>query len=454
MSFAQLREIGYSTGFRIALIFLLLFSLSAFFLFGYVFWKTSHYMVNEVDFILYGRVNNLQQLSTAELINRIEQYDINDPADLNPRALFSKQGVRIVGGIIELPKHISFDKPHYFFAYREADQKRLRLRGILHRLPETGDILLVAKNIHELHEFNELLVRALVSGGTLMLLIGLIGGVVIGLSSQRQLKLMTQAIQKIIQGDLSERLPIKNNYGDLNKLAVIINQMLDEIERLMQQLKGTCDDIAHDLKTPLTRLLAGLERMQRKERTLDEYKLAINQAMSDANSLLLTFKALLRISEVENNSPRASFTPVDLHKIVSDVAEFFEPLAEDKQITLQLITSDTPIIIMGDPHLLFDALSNLLDNAIKFTPAQGAVTITLIEGEQQLRLEVSDTGIGIAEQEREAVLRRFYRSESSRSTPGNGLGLSMVAAVAHIHQMQLTISDANPGCCVSLTMPH
>lgn len=411
-------------------------------------------MVNEVDFILYGRINNLQQLSTTELINRIEQYDINDPADLNPRTLFNKQGIRIAGGLMALPKHISFDKPHYFFAYRVTDQKRLRLRGILHRLPETGDILLVAKNVHELHEFNELLVRALVSGGTLILLIGLIGGIVIGLSSQRQLKLMTQAIQKIIQGDLSERLPIKNNYGDLNKLAIIINQMLDEIERLMQQLKGTCDDIAHDLKTPLTRLLAGLERMQRKERTLEEYNQAITQGMTDANSLLLTFKALLRISEVENNTPRASFTQVDLHKIVNDVAEFFEPLAEDKQITLQVIAQDKPVVIMGDPHLLFDALSNLVDNAIKFTPAQGAISITLINCAQQLKLAVSDTGIGIAEQEREAVLRRFYRSERSRSTPGNGLGLSMVAAVAHIHQMQLTISDANPGCCISLTMPH
>lgn len=408
-------------------------------------------MVKQLDKSLKERVVDSLKLSPAELKVTIDKYSTQDPALLEPLALFSPTGEGLAGGLQKLPDKILLNEP-YNFAIRRVDTfKKLTLRGILYKHPITGNIVMVSSDIHSIHEFNELLVGSMFSSIVLVLLMGTTGAIFIGISSQKQLDKMTVAICKIIQGDLKERLPVNNKRNDINRLALILNQMLDEIERLMQQLKGACDDIAHDLRTPLTRLLAGLERMQRKERSKEEYAAAINQAVEEAHSLLHIFKALLKISEVENNIQRTSFSRVDLKTIVDDAVEFYVPVAEEKEITLSVITDTKPVIIQGDQYLLFDALSNLLDNALKFTPPQGKVTVSLQNANSQIKLIVTDNGIGIPEVERKDVLRRFYRSERSRNTPGNGLGLSMIAAVAHMHNMQLTITDANPGCSLCLT---
>lgn len=451
MSFVRLNKIRHTTGFRVAIAFLIVFIVSVLMLFTYIYWKTAHYMVEQLDKSLKVRVVDNLKLSPVELKATIDKYPIQDPALLDPLALFTPSGERLAGGLQKLPDNILFNEP-YNFAIRRVDTfKKLTLRGILYKQAETDNIVIVASDIHGIHEFNELLVGAMFSSIALILLMGITGAIFIGINSQKQLDKMTVAIRKIIQGDLKERLPVDNKRNDINRLALILNQMLDEIERLMQHLKGACDDIAHDLRTPLTRLLAGLERMQRKERSKEEYSQAIDQAVEEAHSLLHTFKALLKISEVENNIQKSSFTAVDLKTIVDDAVEFYAPVAEEKEITLTVTTDNKPVIMQGDQYLLFDALSNLLDNALKFTPQQGKVTVSLQNSTSQIQLIVTDSGIGIPEVEREDVLRRFYRSERSRNTPGNGLGLSMVAAVAHMHNMQLTITDANPGCSFCLT---
>jgi signal transduction histidine kinase len=225
--------------------------------------------------------------------------------------------------------------------------------------------------------------------------------------------------------------------------------MLDDIERLMHEVKGVCDDIAHDLRTPLTRLLAGLERARRRSNSAEEYADAVDEGIAETRVILSTFSALLRISEVEDGARRAGFTALDLAKVVADVIEFYDPLAEAKGVVLSLESAGS-VEISGDPSLLFEAISNLVDNAIKFVAPGGRVTVRTFRRNEHLSVAVTDTGPGIAADEREAVLRRFHRAEKSRHTAGTGLGLSLVAAVARLHGLKLEIDDANPGCRVTL----
>jgi signal transduction histidine kinase len=229
----------------------------------------------------------------------------------------------------------------------------------------------------------------------------------------------------------------------------MINGMLEEIERLMQEVKGVCDSIAHDLRTPLTRLLAGLERARRRARSTEEYAAAVDDAVVETRGLLRTFTSMLRISEVESGARRAGFASVDLARVLTDVVEFYEPIAEEKGIILH--AGPSAATMPGDSNLLFEAVGNLVDNAIKFTPAGGRVRARAFAEVGRTGVEVIDTGPGIPQEERESVSQRFYRAEKSRNTPGTGLGLALVAAVARLHGMELVITDAMPGCRVTLT---
>jgi signal transduction histidine kinase len=268
----------------------------------------------------------------------------------------------------------------------------------------------------------------------------------------RRIDAVTRAIERIVRGNLSERLPAGGGRaGDLDRLVQVVNGMLDDIERLMQEVKGVSDGIAHDLRTPLTRLLAGLERAQRRAASAGEYAAAVEAAIVETQGILATFSAMLRIAEVEDGARRAGFTRLDLAQVAADVTELYDPLAEAKGVTLALKTAGPgPVEIPGDPSLLFEAIGNLVDNAIKFTPAGGCVTVRVFQEDGRRGVAVADTGPGIPAAEREAVLRRFYRAEKSRHTPGSGLGLSLVAAVAKLHGLRLTIEDAHPGCRVTL----
>jgi signal transduction histidine kinase len=230
--------------------------------------------------------------------------------------------------------------------------------------------------------------------------------------------------------------------------------MLDEIERLMNEVKGVTENIAHDLRTPLTRLLAGIERARRRDPTAEEYAGAIDDAIVETKDLLATFNALLRIAEIEAGARRAGFKTLDLLMVTTDVADFYEPMAERKGVSLALenLTGGTSEVT-GDPSLLFEAIGNLVDNAIKFTPSGGQVALRTICRNAHVAVEVADTGRGIPKEEREAVLRRFHRVDRSRNAPGCGLGLSLVAAVAKLHGLQLTIEDAEPGCRITLWQP-
>jgi signal transduction histidine kinase len=250
-------------------------------------------------------------------------------------------------------------------------------------------------------------------------------------------------------------LPVHTRQDDMGRLVHVVNGMLDEIERLMHEVKGVCDAIAHDLRTPLTRLLAGLERAQRRARTEADYRAAIDDTVAETTSILHTFNALLRISEIEGSARRQTFVAVDLATLTDDVVEYYEPTAENKRIALDYRRApDGPLTVQGDRDLLFEALANLVDNAIKFAPDGGQVSILPFCDAGGVGITIADDGPGIAPAEREAVLRRFYRAEASRHTPGSGLGLSLTNAVANMHGMTLRFNDVAAGCSITLYTPH
>lgn len=444
----RLIDLPRTTSFRTALSFLALFGVASLILFGFLYWRTSSYLMAEVDAELAAEERALTNAQPAEFRLRLEGRSARDPLGRRPFGAFTHDGNPIVGNLTQLPiADPPMDSAFSFTLLRNGQP--VEFRGRAHQLP-SGDLVVVSQDVTEQKEFHSVLGEAMISGGLLILVMGLAGAVIMGIGSMRRLDGLTSAIERIVSGGLVGRLPRTGTSDDIDRLVQVVNGMLDEIERLMHEVKGVCDGIAHDLRTPLTRLLAGLERARRRDASAEDYGVAVDDAIVEIRGLLQTFSAMLRISEIEDSARRAGFEDIDLVHIARDVIEFYEPAGEEKNIRLTLDLGDqSTLILPGDSNLLFEAIGNLVDNAIKFTPDGGAVTVTITSQ----GISISDTGPGISPEDREAVVRRFHRVERSRHVPGNGLGLSLVAAIAHLHAFQLGISDAEPGCRVSLRLP-
>ena len=248
-------------------------------------------------------------------------------------------------------------------------------------------------------------------------------------------KIADTAREIIDTGDLSRRVEIGSRWDDLSNMAAVLNMLLDRVEELMHGVRQVSDNIAHDLRTPLTRMRAKLETLKD-----DENK---TELLNEADQILNTFNALLRISRIEAEKQRSQFTNVDLTELLEDVVAFYEPLAEEKSVTLSCNLSEASL--HSDRDLLFQAYANLLDNALKFTPKGGKVSISLQKDQDNTRVEISDTGTGIPEEDKDKVFNRFYRGEQSRSTSGTGLGLSLVSAVINLHAGDIQVENTNPG---------
>jgi signal transduction histidine kinase len=448
----RLTELHRTTGFRVATRFLALFGFVALVLFGYLYREITGFEMKRIDDWLVREHAALVRESTPNLMARLEHQDQFDPRHQRPFGLFDANGRHLAGGYhADQPRIPFYDKP--FSMRLEGLPGDAPGRCIAARLPEER-IGLQCQSGGELDHFHEELLRALLSAAALTLVLGLVGAVLVGLGSMRRLDAVTTSIKEIVAGNLSRRLPVHSKEDDLDRLVGVVNGMLDEIERLMHEVKGVCDAIAHDLRSPLTRLIAGLERAQRRARTEAQYRATIEETVIEAGSILRTFNALLRISEIGSGVRREHFVSVDLLAVAHDVFEFYEPTAEEKRIAFELKRSALERLdVLGDPSLLFDALANIVENAIKFAPPGGAVTITPFRDTIGSGIRVRDNGPGIAPSERQAVLRRFYRGEASRHTPGSGLGLSLVQAVSAMHGMALQFSDITSGCEVVLFRP-
>ncbi len=446
----RLTDLRRTTSFRLAVHFSLLFGTAAALLSGFIYMQTRNYLAQRADEALMMELTAFDGMDDAQLRHLVTAQVAMDPNLQRPHTVYSLGGEYLAGSHIGPPQFNILAQPtNRPFAFTLRRNSRIVPYQGAARIFPGGQRLLVAQDMTNARAFRILLLQSCLWGGLATIVLGLVGTAAAGADAVRHIDGVTRAVQRIIGGNLSERLPTRGGHSDLNRLAHEINFMLDEIERLMLEVKGVCDNVAHDLRTPLTRLLAGLERVRRRAGTMDDYAAAVDEATEEIRELLKTFAAMLRIAEAESGVRRAGFAAIDLTQVSADVLEFYEPMAEQKGVTLGM-ADGASVPMLGDPSLLFEALSNLVDNALKFTPSGGRVEVRVFAEDGAQGFEVSDTGPGIPADQREAVLRRFYRAEQSRSAPGSGLGLPLVAAVARLHDMVIRIGDSNPGCRIAL----
>lgn len=441
----SISKVSRTIVFRLTLFYSLFFAMCVIMLLGFIYWQTATEMIRRVDQILTLEKTRLTPLRPDQLPDEIEKSIQRDLRHIYFYGLFAADGHLIAGNVPRAPQGIPADDNIYkaIMLAGNTQAQPLPTRMLETRL-DSGAVLLIGHDVQQLNEFGDVMTRALFWGGSLTILLGLMFGLALSFRPLRRVEQIQQVCEFIMRGDFSQRLPVSRHLDELDMLAAIVNRMLDEIERLMSEVKSAGDNIAHDLRTPLTRLRALLYRVQQQLVDAPVQHPMVNQAIVEVDSLLLRFRALLRISEIENKQRRAGFKIIRLQEILEQAVNFIEPLAEDKSISLSMAAEQVDDI-HGDGELLFEAIVSLLDNAIKFTPAGGRVEVRLSHGTRGARIDIIDSGSGIREGERVAVLNRFYRGGNDLQTPGHGLGLSIVMAIIRLHDFSFELGDANPG---------
>ena len=325
----------------------------------------------------------------------------------------------------------------------------VRARAMSFLLTE-GYHLLVGRTLVERESFEKLIFQALLWAMAAAAFLALVGGVVMGRDMRRRLEGINRTTRQIILGDLQQRVPVSGSGDEFDGLAKNLNAMLTQIDQLMRAGREVTDNIAHDLRSPLTRLKTRLE-VTLMSHDPPQMQGALEKTVSELDNVLHTFNAILSISQAEAGAGRQEMTDLDLADLVTDIADLYQAVAEDKAIALSIERSQ-PTRLRGNRHLLFQALANLVDNAIKYSPSGGRVTLAVAPQRDGGSVVVADTGPGIPTEEREHVLHRFVRLEQSRTTPGNGLGLSLVSAVAGLHNGSLILGDNHPGLRAELIL--
>ena len=359
----------------------------------------------------------------------------------------------LVGNLDRWPKNASVTDDWIEFELeinQETNETHLA-RAKIFRLPGRYG-LLVGRDINQLTEAKRRIVQALTWGLMIMLLLAFLGGLVLSRRTVRKIERINQTTRSIMSGDLSRRVPLTNRNDDFDQVAENLNQMLDRIQNLMEDIRRVSDSIAHDLRTPLARLRQHLEEARQQEDPNSNSAKYLESSIKEADSLLSTFNALLRIARIEAGQIKFGFSEIDYHALIQDIVEFYEPLVEEKQQHLET-TLEVGIISWGDRDLMFQAIANLFENAIKYTPEHGNISISLIRLNTEAVITISDNGPGIPKAERENVFRRFYRLDQSRSSSGNGLGLSMVSAVISMHNGNIKLQNNNPGLRTIIKLP-
>jgi signal transduction histidine kinase len=432
---------------RLILIYGAFFVLWGIVLVGVVYWQTGRYLSHVVDEIVEQRVRYLEGIERSMLPKAMESTGALDLRGVMSIGLFGKDGSFVDGNIERVPADLPIDGAIHALPHgldRRGRTTREPARGLAQRL-DSGEVLVIARDTSVIDQVATIIREALLWGITLTVIPGFIGGLLLSRRPLQRVRAIEAAIQPIARGDLGRRLPVSRRGDEVDMLAAIVNRMLGEIERLLVEVKGVCDNIAHDLRTPLTRLRTQLYRLQQgdSEQGVDA---TLERCIADVDSLLDRFRALLRISELEDLRRRSGFASVDLGEILGEVHELYAPVAEDGAIAFRH-EAPAGLIVHGDRHLLFEAFSNLVANAIKFTPNGGTVSVRASNEPKGARVEIVDSGPGIPSGEREAVLQRFYRSECGREMPtqGYGLGLSIVSAIVRLHGFRLRIDDNASG---------
>jgi signal transduction histidine kinase len=440
-----------TTGFRWGVVVAGILGAGTALLFVFVYWQCTTVLMSPFDDALSATATELAPDTTEQILANFTSHLAFDPRRVKLRGLFGADGQRIGGNLAAVIPELKPTGTPLTVLARRTDargQDTETIRAVERRLPD-GRILVIGRNIDELLGFFGRIERILLLALVPAMLLSIGGGALVGLRAQRRLRVLRRAASRIMAGHLGERLPVHARGDDLDQLVRIVNQMLDELETLVRDIKGVGDDIAHDLRTPLTWVRARLERGRDRATTLTELSEVVEEAIGGIDQALDVVLALLRISEIEHGRRHAGFGCVDLGEIVKEVGELYAPVAEESGPRLEVTAAPVPLV-SGDRDLLFEAVMNLVDNAMKFTPSGGEVHLRAENSASGPLIRIADTGPGIPAHEQESVFRRFYRSDQSRHTTGAGLGLNLVAAVVSLHGFTLTLSNSEPGCVVEI----
>lgn len=440
-------NIRQTTAFRLTAILSVIFTGSAVALLGLTVALTEAEQTARSDQVLFNEMHRLAGLRRDNLPAAIGALIANSASGLNYYALVGPDG-RVLAGNFTLPAVPHEGGPFELAAGRAAP---VALRALVTRLPD-GARIEVARDITPIIDLRRRIFAIMALSGLSVIAAALVAGALLSRGPLRRVALFRAVALRIANGELGLRMPVTPRGDELDLVASMVNVMLDEIERLLEQVKGATDAIAHDLRTPLAHLRHRLQALARHHDhdTPEPGVPAVADAILDVDNVLRRFNALLRISELNVSGRHAGFAPVDPMALLAELAELYEPLAEERGIGLSL-HGDYGLTVLGDETLLLEAISNLLENALKFGSKGGKVVLS-VSGERDTPvIEVRDDGPGIPADERTTVLGRFQRGSGAGRTPGMGLGLNLVAAIVHLHAFTMALEDASPGLRVIIT---
>lgn len=459
-----LTKLFRTTTFRLSLTYLALFSVAAGVAIFFIYWNTTVLLSRQINQTIDAELTGLAEQYRAGGLEQLVRI-VAERSETPGNSLYlvaNKDGKQLAGNLSAVsPQLWDSVGPVEFVYSRPASggvERRLAFANVF-RLPG-GYRLIVGRDIEDRRELSQLILTTMLWGLGAMALVGIGGGYWVSRKLLTRIDELAATTRTIMAGDLARRLPISGSGDELDRLSQSVNLMLARIEQLMAGLREVSDNIAHDLKTPLNRLRNRVEEALREPQDETGYRDVLERTIEEADGLIKTFNALLSIARLEAGAGGENRDTLDMAALVHDVAELYEPVAEERGIALKAQASD-PIIIHGDRQLLGQALANLIDNALKYgTPSGGAgngyapeVDVRADTRDGVARIMVSDRGPGVPASERDRVLSRFVRLEASRSEPGSGLGLSLVAAVARLHGGRLRLEDNEPGLRVVLSLP-
>ena len=446
-----------SSTLKLAYIYVTLFCSAIFALLGYAYWSTATYLYDKSDQLLKIErelMNNADNQSGHNGVVALIGRRLTDGFFSDWTYILANPSYEYVAGNLQTwPPAMRNDQGWSDIVTLHGDpgDTEATLRVIHGVLPD-GYHLLIGRKTEDLRGLVEKIAIVLASGAGLFLILAAAAGISTSRRSVARIESINATSREIMRSGLGERIPLRGTDDEWDGLAHNLNSMLDRIEELMESVRQVSDNVAHDLRTPLTRMRGKLEKGCNQQLDLGQYQSLVSDTVIELDEILKTFSSILRISQIEMRNQRVRFHDIDLTGIAREVVELFDAAAEEKSVKLHFAGGEA-VFVVGDRDLLFDALSNLVDNAIKHGSNAEGIVVAVTHGNHGPVVAVADHGPGVPIDERKNVLKRFYRLEQSRNSPGSGLGLSLVAAVANLHGAQIEMLDNAPGLRIELHFP-
>ncbi len=446
--------------FRLALVYVGLFSLSVVILFAFIYSFAMSYVQTQVSDAVrmqYGYlINEYHQNGSSGVESRIKELVAADDDGTEIYLLINNKNEKLAGNLNEWPSNAvqesTFEKNGNWISFyiegTRYNQKNVKVKAIIIPLSKWRNIL-VGKTLQNTEKIEQIIVQTFWASLIVTLLMALIGSIVITRSVMNRINVINRSAYNIMHGELSTRIPFTKGGDEFDDLSSNLNNMLDKIEMLLKSLGQFANNIAHDLRSPLNRIINRLDAGLRRIDDDNPARKLLEKNIQDMQEIIGTFNSILKISELEANTEFRDFNPCNIQKIIENMVEFYEPYAAEKNIILTNHI-DTEIILEGEKNLLTQAFANIIDNAIKFTAKGGKVDIYCEQNADYTDIIIADNGVGIPSDYKDKVFEKFFRLEQSRHTKGNGLGLSLVEAITRIHNAEVILSDNYPGLRVCL----